>query len=292
MLHCTNGPKAHYHLSLEDAQKCWGTTVLHVSNAPMPGNGSLVTPTPRRGSWDRPDAPWRAKPVKEETQIPQVRKHGGSVKKAMQMTRGQCADYIDGLINGLIPPEPDEPENRPVSAPPIPVSAPPVIAPPPAKTPQQEWVAKNSTKVLTPLLSMVPDGYYAAQLDEGSEMHFIRVSRPESGEYKGCTKIQKMYGSAPGFSDYRLDNALVIWPSGRVSVYLVSLEDPINLVIADHKAASRLFAKEKKRCLRCNAALTDPTSRKYGLGPECITTPYGQRIVEEIDEAERLAEAS
>lgn len=292
MLHCTRGNKNHYHLTLEEAQKCWGTTVLFVSDAPLPSSASLGVPAPTRAAWQRPDAPWRSRPVKE-SQLDEVKRRDGSVAKAKQMTRGECSDYIDGLRSGLIPPEPDN-ENQPVSAPPVPVSAPPVpvssqtvVAPTPV-----EQVAKRETKVLVPLLSLVPDGYYAAQLAEGMEMHFIRVSRPKDGQYKDCIKIQKMYGTGPGSSDYRLDNAVVIWPSGRVSVYMISLEDPINLVIADYKAAARLYAKEKKRCLRCNASLTDPVSRKYGLGPECITTEYGKRIVAEIDDAEALARES
>lgn len=281
MLHCNNGNQNHYHMTLDEAQKCWGTTVLYVSNVPIPSNGSLVARTPQGAAWQRPDAPWRSKDVKD-SQLEAVKRLNGSLSKAKQMNRGQCSDYIDGLKNGLIQPEPDD-ENKPVSAPPMPVSAPPVITPP------VEQVAKRETKVLTPLLSLVPDGYYAAQLAEGMEMHFIRISRPKDGQYKDCIKIQKMYGTGPGSSDYRLDNAVVIWPSGQVSVYMISLEDPINLVIADYKAAARLYAKEKKRCLRCNAALTDPVSRKYGLGPECITTDFGKRIVAEIDDAEQLA---
>lgn len=290
MLHCQNGNKAHYHLTLEEAQKCFGTTVLYVSNAPLPVNGSLAAAASRATGWRAPDAPWRSKPVKEETQIPQVKKYGGSVKRAMQMNRGQCSDYIDGLKSGTIPPEPDEEENRPVSAPPVPVSAPP--APPPVQTPQEQWVAKTKTKVLTPLLKLVPDGYYAVQLEENSPMHFIRVSRPKTGQYKDTIKVQTMHGTGPGYSDYKLEEAFILWPSDRVSVYKVSLEDPINLLIADHKGAATLYAKTKKRCMSCNAALTDPVSRKYGVGPECIKTPYGQRIKEEVDEAEALQDAS
>lgn len=286
MLHCARGNKNHYHLTLDEAYQCWGTTVLYVSDAPLPGGTSLPA-APKRDHWKRPDAPWRAKPVKD-SQLDEVKRRGGSVTKAKTMNRGECSDYIDGLISGLIPPEPDEEPTKPVSAPPA--LTPPVVTPPAA--PKQEWAGKDTTKVLTPLLKLVPEGYYASQLDDDSELHFLRVSRPESGQYKDCIKIQKMYGTAPGMSDYRLENVFILWPSGKVSVYKASLEDPINLLIADYKAAGRLFAKKKKRCLRCNASLTDSVSLKYGLGPECITTQYGQRIVAEIDDAEALRLAS
>lgn len=119
-------------------------------------------------------------------------------------------------------------------------------------------------KVPPELLKLVEPGRYAVRADAAHPYTFIRVSHPKTGNYKDAIKVQTQHAdrlSAP---------KLVIWPSGKVSLYDVTIEDPLLLVVADRQGAARAYAKELGRCARCGVELTDEQSRRYGIGPECI----------------------
>ena len=134
---------------------------------------------------------------------------------------------------------------------------------------------KSQSKLETalPLLARVPDGYYAPFLDEKFKLNFFRLSRPKRGKYMGCTKIQKVIGD-------RLEDIWMLWPDGTISIYS-NWEDDILAIIVDYSGAARRYAKEKRKCCRCNTNLTDERSRKYGIGPEC--EKYWPWIIDEVD---------
>jgi hypothetical protein len=101
-------------------------------------------------------------------------------------------------------------------------------------------------------------------LQQGDPIRFFRV---KVNKKKGNVKtIQQAHGSVTGLT-YTPSHAL--WPSGKITVYNWSNEDPISIVLADPHSAALLFAQHIGRCMRCNAALTDERSRWYGIGPEC-----------------------
>lgn len=124
---------------------------------------------------------------------------------------------------------------------------------------------KSRIETMAPLLEKIPDGYFATtSIDQPDSDHltFMRVSRPKNGRYRGAMKVQTLHGD-------RLEIAWIRWPSGTVSVYNYTIEDCILMLIANHIGAARLFGEKRRRCARCGTGLTDPRSRKLGIGPEC-----------------------
>lgn len=137
------------------------------------------------------------------------------------------------------------------------------------------------------LIDMVPEGYYATQRAEGETVHFLRISRPVRNRYAGTIKFQTVLGSYAGT---RLEDAAILWPSGRWSLSNKSIVESLMLVVADPFEANRLYAKKIGRCCRCNASLTDERSRHYGIGPECVKV--WPEIVVKVDEEDELARQS
>jgi hypothetical protein len=293
-LHCGNKSKVlHVHETLEEAAKCWGTPALYVVGGDLPKPGVPVAATGERtdpppvwtvGAPPSPKPRWHDEPV-TASQLWRVEKEGGSRKKAATLTKGQCSEYIDALKNGRCRKEPDDPDTEAVLTPP---PSPP--SPPPAPTPATSssitrrpivhghWVAKAETVVMVPLLERVPDGRFAVSMS-GEPLTFLRVSRPKSGKWAGCLKVQTQHAE-------RYEEAWCKWEDGQVGVFKPSVEDLINVLISDWRGAARQFSKSRNRCARCGTELTDERSRHYGIGPEC--EKYWPEIITMVDEEEAL----
>lgn len=121
----------------------------------------------------------------------------------------------------------------------------------------------SKLEMVVPLLSVVPDGYFAVQLDTNSKMHFVRLStvvRKDSPKL-GYRRIQTIHGPD-------LDLAAEINLDGKVREYK-DITDTIMLIIANYQGAALRYAKEIGKCCRCNTRLTSDW-RKVGIGPECV----------------------
>lgn len=161
----------------------------------------------------------------------------------------------------------------------LPTAVKPVSTPPSYVEDDDDSAATASTTLLAmmPLFDRVPDGYFAVQ---GSlkEYHFIRISRPKSGRWKGSIKVQTIHG----------ENLQLAWSYNktrhRAYTYNRSydIEKFLLEIMTDWSKAARMYAKKIERCCRCNARLTDDRSRKYGIGPEC--EKYWPHIIAEVDE--------
>lgn len=114
-----------------------------------------------------------------------------------------------------------------------------------------------------PLLSVVPDGYFAVQLDTDTKMQFVRISTVtrKDAVLKGHRRIQTIHGPS-------LDIAASVSPEGKVREYK-DVTDAVLLIIADYQGAALRYAKEIGKCCRCNTRLTSDW-RKVGVGPECV----------------------
>jgi hypothetical protein len=128
-----------------------------------------------------------------------------------------------------------------------------------------EVVTKSASKLTTmaPLMSRVPDGYYAVDLGDGSAIKFLRVSTEKKGPKTGSRRVQTIHGGS--LSDYKWR----LYPSGKIDCWDTRIEDLILLLIGDYEGALRRYAREIDRCCRCNTRLTDERSRRFGIGPEC-----------------------
>lgn len=116
--------------------------------------------------------------------------------------------------------------------------------------------------VLQGMFDMIPDGYFAVELGDGSPLQFYRINTRKVGVYKGKRTIQTQH------SESYIMRA-VISPDGTWMIRPGMSVDHVALVIADHKSAARAYALEIGKCCRCNTKLTDERSRHYGIGPEC-----------------------
>lgn len=97
----------------------------------------------------------------------------------------------------------------------------------------------------------VPAGHYAIPSErDGQDLDFYRVGRPK-GRWEGYTFVTRVVEGRPSY---------------RVREYLNVLERIVQAGIAE--SATR-YGLETGRCYRCNRHLTDETSRKLGIGPEC-----------------------
>lgn len=182
-------------------------------------------------------------------QISYISNLGGSVEAARRMTWKEASRYIDDLkLNGA----------RPMAG----------------------SVTDPRLAMVAPLLDLIPDGYFAAALEEGSPITFLRISSPKSGHFKDTRKVQTQHGP-------RLENALALWPSGTWSEYKSSAIEPLMWVVADYKTAALRYAREIGHCCRCNAELTDDHSRHYGIGPECVK--YWPWVIEYVDDHNALS---
>lgn len=183
---------------------------------------------------------------------------GGDEAKVATMTKHEASSYIDELKR-----KPAEPV---------------VTAPTPPVMPYKAKLEDDpKVKMVLGLIDLVPNGYYAAQMEEGAKIYFLRLSRPKSGRFAGAIKVQTIHGET-------LKEAFVVWPSRRVSKYTNDPHfiDHLLLLMTNSRSAARLYSKEIGRCCRCNMRLTDDRSRHYGIGPIC--DGIWTWIIDEVDE--------
>lgn len=121
----------------------------------------------------------------------------------------------------------------------------------------------SKLQMIAPLLSAVPNGYFAVSLDTDSKMHFIRLSTitRKDNPKLGYRRIQTIHGPS-------LDLAAEINLDGKVREYK-DVTDAIMLIVTNYQAATLRYSKEIGKCGRCNTRLTSDW-RKVGVGPECI----------------------
>lgn len=163
---------------------------------------------------------------------------------AAKLSKQACSDYISDLKSGRV---------RQVAA----ASAPP--APQPATPP-----APPAWPLSTPegMVRGIRDGRYAVRPDHNTPFRFVRVWRPTHGKKKGAIILQTQHSDA-----YK--ECVVIWPSGRVSVYDKRIDPLLLLVVVDPVTASINYGRELNRCSSCGRELTDGRSIYYSIGPEC-----------------------
>ena len=127
------------------------------------------------------------------------------------------------------------------------------------------------------MLDLIPDGYYATQVEDGATVDFLRLSRPTRGKYEGTIKFQTQHSE-------RWEIALVRWPGGNWSQWNSRIVDLVMLIVADHHTCARRYSVELQCCGRCNTQLTDDRSRHYLIGPEC--EKHWPWALEEVDNME------
>jgi hypothetical protein len=116
--------------------------------------------------------------------------------------------------------------------------------------------------MLKGMFDMIPNGYFAVEMGDGSPLKFFRISKRKVGHLKGCRVIQTQHGEA-------YTTRIVVTEAGRWSIRDDMILDHLMLVVVDYQHAAMRYAKEIGKCARCNAELTDERSRWYGIGPEC-----------------------
>lgn len=101
---------------------------------------------------------YQSGPAASKSQLRFIRDLGGSMARAVQMTRLDASVYITLL--------------------------------------KKEGRAVNNRQLKVPLgyLKDIRDGYYAARRDDNEELKFLRISRPKRGIYTGCIKVQSQHG--------------------------------------------------------------------------------------------------
>ncbi len=100
-------------------------------------------------------------------------------------------------------------------------------------------------------------GYYAVH--DGEKMRFFRVDKPKEGRWSDWVFVKEQHGG-------NFEKAGAQKPGTRYK----GLAGPLIAYIADHaEQSARLYGTELGRCCRCGRELTDETSRRLGIGPEC-----------------------
>ena len=261
-IRCTNG---HTHSSVLEVKQCYGL----VSRPTPPPPATYAMP---RG--------YAAVDLVTAKQIQYACDLGGEPAKVRAMTKAEASTYIKGLLDGTQP-RPHTPKTGPFKGR---SSAWAPTAPTPVPAPEEEPEMIDSPKttktdMILALIETVPDGYFAVRRQEGDRIHFLRIKRPVHGKMRGALKVQSQHGPA-------LENRWVKWPSGHISNYRweYDIEDLLLLLMADWRGATMLYAEKIGKCGRCNAALTDPRSRFYGIGPECETKHGWGWWIDEIAE--------
>ena len=99
----------------------------------------------------------------------------------------------------------------------------------------------------------VPAGHYAIASKGDNDLMFVRIDRPTEGRFAGRT-----YGK------------LIIGGQPESPLPFPQLKDVLaRIVAAGIDASATLYGQEIGRCWRCNRTLTDESSRRAGIGPEC-----------------------
>ncbi len=280
---CTNGGTSHYHSSVQESKVCYGLV-------PSPALTTVTKPSSGPSVLPGGQPAWHNREVSER-QLWKLEQIGGAAcaKAAKYLTRGQASALIDELLH----PEKEVKVTQPDPTPKcndcgqrgfhltgcsynrsatVPAARP--------KDPRHEMISG--------LLSMVPDGYYAVHEYDGGHVDFLRVSRPKKHKYAGSIKVQTVTGSY-GNVKLKAEPDAALWPSGTFSVYDRSgrTEDKLLLLVADSQGAARRYARLLGHCCRCNASLTDDRSRHYGIGPEC--EKQWPHIIEQVDMEDAIA---
>lgn len=100
----------------------------------------------------------------------------------------------------------------------------------------------------------VPAGHYAVPSATGNnDLDFYRVDRPTTGRWSGRTFVKRVIGGRP---------ATAIRGGEQHAALTRILEAGI-------ESAAVLYGQQIGRCYRCNRHLTDETSRRLGIGPDC-----------------------
>lgn len=259
-IQCHNGGTAHTHSSVRESKICFGL-IPPPAPAPVYPQASGASSLPAPASAGEPPT---------DRQLKYVEDLGGKACRlaARYLTKRQVSALIDELKYG--PKEDAVTETAPA------YSQPPKPAP---------KVKDPKVAMLEALLPSIPEGMYAVREYEGGHIDFIRLSKPKNNKWKGSLKIQTLHG---GFGDGKYQTRAALWlDSGNLWVGHQPIIPVLLLLATDHMTASMLYARESRRCMRCNAVLTDERSRHYGIGPEC--EKIRPDVIERVDELEALA---
>lgn len=236
MIVCTNKGTTHTHETVMDSKICYG----------------IILPPPPTVRPHEIHSSRYGITVRQLNYIVNIL--GGDEAAAKGMDRLTASKYIDTLKRGVKP-----------------VTAEPWTPPAPVKRPTDPRL-----DLLSGIISMIPDGYFATQAEDGAKVNFVRLSHPRRNKYAGGLKIQTQHAE-------RLETEAVLWPSGSWSIYRSSIVDILMLLVVDHRTAALRYGRESKRCTRCNTSLTDGPSLHYGIGPVCDKEwPW---VIDMVDEA-------
>lgn len=168
----------------------------------------------------------------------------GDPVHAAKLSKQACSDYISDLKAGRI--------QQVASA-----STPQPAAP-------KTWDAPPAWPLNTPeaMVNSLREGRYAVRPDHNTPFRFVRVTRPKTGRKKGALVLQTQHSE-----NYK--DCVIVWPSGRVSVFDNRIDSLLLLVVVDPVTAALNYGRELNRCSRCGRELTDGRSIYYGIGPEC-----------------------
>lgn len=100
----------------------------------------------------------------------------------------------------------------------------------------------------------VPEGHYAVpSLSGKQDLDFFQVNRPKEGKWAGYVFVKRVIGGRPSVPVRKAEKARAL----------------AAIAAAGIEAAAVKYGQEIGRCYRCNRHLTDETSRRLGIGPDC-----------------------
>lgn len=102
----------------------------------------------------------------------------------------------------------------------------------------------------------LPDGYYAVRNVEGhkNEISFFRLRSPKQGKWVGYQFTDQVVGHGKRFP--------VKDSVAREKIHVLIREQGVT-------ECQQLYGQEIGACGRCGRELTDDTSRRRGIGPDC-----------------------
>lgn len=131
-------------------------------------------------------------------------------------------------------------------------------------------------QLLKGMIDLIPDGYYATQLEDTAPVDFLRISRPNRGKWNGHVKVQTQHSEL-------WENRLALMPDGIWLVMDQRVIPMLMLVVADYRMCAKRYAVEIQSCMVCNTQLTDDRSRHYLIGPICDKKPQWLWVIDEVD---------
>lgn len=115
-------------------------------------------------------------------------------------------------------------------------------------------VAPTQVKVASERWTDIPAGHYAVpSLTGNNDLDFFRVDRPEEGKWAGYVFVKRVIGGRPSVPVRKAEKARALAAIAQAGI----------------EAAAVKYGQEIGRCYRCNRHLTDETSRRLGIGPDC-----------------------